>query len=158
MANQFINSFIRQMGRETAHDVYNSAGNYDTRISGIDENSFTTKLLTPNFIWLGVAFIVSTLIAPFFMIIPFVVGIIRIVSDKIRGHYRATQSIYKSDRRYRSGGQYLGEDEVWLKVKKPIGQCTDEEVKDARMAGLIEIAISVLGFFASAWIWAQIFC
>ena len=145
MSNQFKNAFVRQMGREFAHSTYQDMQSYGSDLAGIDEKTFTTKLVGINYEWIGVAAFVA-LFFPYIMIVPFIIGIVRLVSPNIIGHYRGIYNEYKTDRRYRGGRQYLGQSESWVKVKKPADECTEDQVKDARMAGAIEIAISVVMF------------
>ena len=156
MSNQFKNAFIRQLGREFAHDAYKQAGSYESTLSGVDEKSFTSKLVGIDYGWI-VAAAIASLVCPFLMIVPFVMGIIRLVGPSIRGHYRGTESNYKYDSRCRGGKRYLGKSETWVKAKKPVAECTEEEIKDGRFAGVIEIAISVVVFALTMMLWASAF-
>ena len=157
MSNQFKNAFIRQLGREFAHDAYKQAGSYESTLSSVDEKSFTAKLLlNPDYGWIAFAAVVS-LVCPFLMLIPLVMGIIRLVGPNIRGYYRGTESNYKYDSRCRGGKRYLGKSETWVKAKKPVAECTEEEIKDGRFAGVIEIAISVVVFALMMILWASVF-
>ena len=133
------------MGREFAHSTYKEANSYETQLSSVDENTFTAKLVGVDYGWIIVASIAS-LFCPFLMILPFILGIIRLVGPKIRGHYRGMESEYKYDARCRGGRRYLGKRETWVKAKKPVADCTDEQVKDGRFAGVIEIGISIVVF------------
>ena len=155
MSSQFKNAFIRQMGREFAHSAYQAMQSYGSDLSSVDEKTFTTKLVSINYVWLGIAAFVA-LFFPYIMIVPFITGIIRLVSPNITGHYWGVYSEYKADRRYRGGKQYLGKTETWVKSKKSISECTEEQVKDARMAGLIEVAISIIMFLVGVMVLGEL--
>lgn len=145
MSSQFKNAFVRQMGREFAHSTYQDMQSYGSSLVSVDEKTFTTKLVSTNYVWIGIASFVA-LFFPFIMIIPFIFGIVRLVNHNATGHVRGVYNQYKADGRYRGGRQYLGKTESWVKVKKAIGECTEDQVQDARMAGIIEIAISAVMF------------
>ena len=152
MSNQFKNAFIRQMGREFAHDTYKQAGSFVSNLSSVDEKSFTSKLVGIDYTWIVLASIVS-LFFPFLMVIPFIMGIIRLVGPNVRGHYRGEESNFKYDSRCRGGKKYLGKSETWVKAKKPVAECTEEEVKNGRFAGVIEIGISIVVFALCMMVW-----
>lgn len=145
MKNQFKNSFIRQMGREVAHDTYKTATSFGADLSSINEATFTTKLVSNTYWWIGIAGFIG-LFFPFIMVIPFICGIVRMTGKNVIGHYRGTYSNYKYDNRCRGGRKYLGTSESWVKAKRPQEECTEDQLKDAKMGGVIEMAISLTVF------------
>ena len=152
MSNQFKNAFVRQMGREFAHDTYKEMGSYESELKSVDENTFTSKLVGIDYAWIVVASIAS-LFFPFIMIVPFIMGIIRLAGPKVRGHYRGLVNNYKYDARCRGGKKYLGKSEQWVKAKRPKEDCTEDQVRDGKMAGVVEIAISVIVFALTMMVW-----
>ena len=114
----FGNSFVRQMGREVAHSTYKEMTSYYSELASIDEESYTTRLLPYNYCWIVISIIIAIFV-PHIMVIPFIIGLTRIFSPKVIGHYRGTNNTFKYDGRCRSGKRYCGSDETWIKVKNP---------------------------------------
>ena len=143
MSSIFRDSFVRQMGREFAHSTYKEMTSYNSELAKIDEESYTTRLLSNNYSWIVISIIIAIFV-PHIMIIPFIVGLVRIFSPKVIGHYRGTNRIFKYDRRCRGGKRYCGTEENWIKVRKPRKDCTDQQKREAMIAGIIEVVISII--------------
>ena len=143
----FGNSFVRQMGREVAHSTYKEMTSYYSELAKIDEESYTTRLLFNNYAWIVISIIIAIFV-PLIMVIPFIVGLTRIFSPKVIGHYRGVSNTFKYDGRCRGGKRYCGSDEIWVKVKKSRKDCTDQQKKEAMIAGIIEVVISVITVIA----------
>ena len=139
----FGNSFVRQMGREVAHSTYKEMTSYYSELASIDEESYTTRLLPYNYGWIVISIIIAIFV-PHIMVIPFIIGLTRIFSPKVIGHYRGTNNTFKYDGRCRGGKRYCGSDETWIKIKKSRKDCTDQQKKEAMISGIIEITISVI--------------
>ena len=139
----FGNSFVRQMGREVAHSTYKEMTSYYSELASIDEESYTTRLLFNNYVYIVISIIIAIFV-PLIMVIPFIVGLTRIFSPKVIGHYRGVNNTFKYDGRCRGGKRYCGSDETWVKIKKSRKDCTEQQKKEAMIAGIIEITISVI--------------
>ena len=155
MSSQFKNAFVRQMGREFAHSTYKEMGSYESELNSVDETTFTAKLVSINYVWIFIASVAS-LFCPFAMVVPFIMGIVRLVSPMVRGHYRGLMDNYKYDARYRGGKKYLGKNEQWVKAKKSREDCTEGQIRDSKMAGVIEISISIAVFVLTMLIWVSV--
>ena len=139
--NTFTNSFIRQMGREVAHSTYKNLTDYDNSLTCVDETTFTTKFIFYNYVlffsacFFGIFF-------PFIMIVPFICGLKRLFSNKIKGYCKGTYSIHKFDRRCNGGKRYCGSTESFVSVKKDKSECTLKQIRIYRIFGIIEVVLS----------------
>lgn len=149
--NQFINAFVRQLGREAAHSVYQDLTSMTSDVKKVESN-FTVK-----FGWfrLVIDAIVGFFI-PFIILIPLVRGFIRLFGKKVKGSVLVTKATYKIDRRYRGGRVYLGDCVQWLDVEILRSECDKNEIEKAELYGTIEIIFSTL--FIICWIIMAIKC
>lgn len=149
--NQFINAFVRQLGRETAHSVYQGLTSLTSDVKQI-KSQFTVK-----FGWfrLVIDSIIGFLI-PFIVVIPLVRGFKRLFGKKVNGSVLVTKAMYKSDRRYRSGCVYLGDCDEWVDVEVSRKECDIDLIRKVEFYGTVEIIFSFL--YVILWIFMYIKC
>ena len=105
----FGNSFVRQMGREVAHSTYKEMTSYYSELASIDEESYTTRLLFNNYVYIVISIIIGIFV-PLIMVIHFIVGLTRILYPKVIGHYRGMNNTFKYDGRCRGCKRYCCSD------------------------------------------------
>lgn len=155
MGNQFANAFVRQMGRECAHATFKEATtNYNEELRSVNEKTLTMKFIGLNYGWFIVSCILG-LFFPFIMMIPFIVGAIRLFSNKVWAHYKGVYSVYKQDGRCRGGQRYCGEREGWIKAKLPKESCTESQILTAKAFGLAEMLVSLIMFILLYAFWVN---
>lgn len=137
--NQFTGAFIRQMGREVAHDSYRTITGKD-QLREIVSNG-GGKLRVPSFgKYLGVFF------ANFFPLVSLITLIkgIRRQFSKIKYVYYTQETIYKADRRYRGGEHPIGKENVEHIVEISVEDCSKDDVRRYRKHGRIYILIGLV--------------
>ena len=140
--NHFANAFIRQLGRETAHSLYQDITQISSDIKSVNGN-FNVKLK-----WFKLVIdAVIGIIPPIIMFIPLVRGIKRLKGEKINGYVNVTKSTYTTDRRYRGGRRYVGDVRVDEEIEIPRNKCKDEIIDKYEHYDEIEIIFSISYMF-----------
>ena len=136
--SQFAGAFVRQMGRETAHDMYGdfTGKNTQSKIVGAE----SAKLRVPGF-WKYIGICIAN-VFPFVSFLTLIKGIKRLFSGKITYHFYTIENVYKTDRRYSSGARIIGQQKVEQKFAKPKNECDSEDIKRFRIHALIYILIA----------------
>ena len=150
MAKQFRNAFIRQLGRETAHEFYNT-------VTSAQSTTDEGKELKPgipdklNYTWL----FILDIFVPLGCVITLIQGLVRLLSGKIRYYYEDTVYMSVADKRYRHGRRSAGSyiDKRYVKLDK--NSVDQNIVKEYEKHALYYIGISVtfivLAFFFWPW-------
>ena len=149
--SQFKSAFVRQLGREFAHDAYKDATNYTEKVREVSEE-FVTKFVSNDYAWVVLATIAGFFF-PLAMLVPMVFGFIRIFGNKIKGHRKGLVDIYKADGRCRGGNRYCGKTEQWITEYRRKEECTDEQVEDARIYGIGEVCYGVVVMVGLLLLW-----
>lgn len=140
--SQFAGAFIRQLGRESAHDVYNDVSGKNTRHKIVGSEDAT--LAVPGF-WKYVYICIVSLF-PCVSLVLFVKGIKRIFTKNIIYHFYTIENIYKTDGRYRGGARIVGETKVEQKFTRPIDECPETDITRFRLHAFMYLIIALCSF------------
>ncbi len=148
--SQFVNSWVRQMGRESAHTAYGDITGKNTRESygGIKE----TKVFPAfkDYIKLLLAQLLP-IIGPLWAIIK---GSSRLISKNIQYIGVVDKNIYKLDRRYSDNSRYVGTQEVKVKLERLKTDSPAKDVKRYKVHAIIYIVIGLLALIFHGYLMA----
>lgn len=153
MAKQFSNAFVRQLGRETAHSVYNEVVNTQKSYKTIEGKDLKVGIPDKlNYTW----FAILNLLIPFGGIITLIQGVFRLFSGKIRYYYSDIVCTYAQDRRYNSGTRSTGSFESRRYIKLDKADTDPEIVRAYEKHALLYIILSVISIVVAFlfWRWA----
>lgn len=138
--SQFVNSWVRQMGRESAHTAYGDITGKNTRESFSDVKELKYFPRFVDYIKLLLAQLLP-IIGPLWAIIK---GCLRLFGKKVQYIGVVDKNIYKLDRRYSDNQRYIGTQEVKIRLERPKEQSPDGDVRKYNKHAIVYIVVGVL--------------
>lgn len=141
LLSQFTSSWVRQMGRESAHTAYGDVTGKNTITSKGSVDCYKPLPGFWDYLKLALALIFLPVIGPIWA---FVKGCIRAFGNKILFYEVADQHIYKMDRRYSDGKRYVGTQKAKQKVQGLKADVPEKDVKRFNIHAYIYIILSMI--------------
>ena len=138
--SQFVNSWVRQMGRESAHTAYGDITGKNTRESFSDVKELRSFPAVWDYIKLLLAQWLL-FIGPLWAIIK---GLRRLFGKKIQYVGVVDKNIYKLDRRYSDNQRYVGTEEVKLRLERLKEESPEKDVKKYNTHAIVYIVIGAI--------------
>lgn len=138
---QFINSWVRQMGRESAHTDYGTLTGRNQISEPNNKPTFKPFPDTSNYVKTLLAQIIP-IIGP---VLTFIFGCIRAFGNTMSIYEKGRESVYVLDRRYSDGRRYAGERSYKKKVDVFKKERSEEEVEKFNFHAYCYIIIAILG-------------
>lgn len=139
--SQFVGSYVRQMGRESAHTAYGDLTGKNTITSKGTVDGYKPLPGVWDYVKLLLALVFLPIIGPIWALIK---GCIRAFGKKILFYEVADQHVYKMDRRYSDGKRYVGTQKAKQKVEGLKSDVPAEDVKRFNTHAYIYIVLSIV--------------
>lgn len=149
--SQFAGSWVRQMGRESAHTAYGDLTGKNTITSKGNIDGYKPLPGFWDYVKLILALVFLPIIGPIWALIK---GCIRAFGKKILFYEVADQHIYKMDRRYSDGKRYVGTQKAKQKVEGLKSDVPVEDVKRFNTHAYIYILLAIIALIGQC-IWYQ---
>lgn len=146
--SQFVGSWVRQMGRESAHTAYGEITGKNTRESFGEVKELKSFPTVIDYVKLFFAQLIP-FIGPIWGAVK---GISRLLSKNIQYLAVVDKSIYKLDRRYSDSQRYVGTEEVTLRSERLKADSPEKDVKRYNTHAIIYIIIGIISI-AIQWLY-----
>jgi len=151
MFSQFVGSWVRQMGRESAHTAYGDLTGKNTITSKGHVDGYKPLPGVWDYVKLILALVFLPIIGPIWA---FIKGCIRAFGKKILFYEVADEHVYKMDRRYSDGKRYVGTQKAKQKVEGLKSDVPAEDVKRFNIHAYIYIILAIVALIGQC-IWYQ---
>lgn len=149
--SQFVGSYVRQMGRESAHTAYGDLTGKNTITSKGHVDGYKPFPGAWDYVKLILALVLLPIIGPIWAIIK---GCIRAFGKKILFYEVADQHVYKMDLRYSDGKRYVGTQKAKQKVEGLKSDVPAKDVKRFNTHAHIYILLAIVALVGQG-IWYQ---